>query len=637
MRPALLAGLLPLCQPLLPSNALAQAAAPSPLERIALATDSPLPDCPNPDLAERQKTDARLLALFAHGEVEDDALAPLDALYRGETGPSADYARIFTEELARDRLATLKRRHAALTRIDRCAVSPEMRISLAAYRTITERQLEALEPDLLALTGVRPFNHTHGLHVEFASIVAPGGNLAYDSEADYRRTLALYRTFPGMIDNAMTRLREGLDAGIVEPRSTISNMIGQIDAILADLEGDTPFLAPLEQFPETISQARRTELRLAYAQAVKTDIAPTYRRLRSFLADDYFPRARREEGLSALPGGARLYRHLIGRETTLDLDAADIHALGLSEVARIRGEMMAVAHELGSDAPLEIFFDQIREDPRFHPSSADQLANGFAEVARKVDEAAPRFFSQRPETPLDIAAYPAFSAPYMPGGSYSEAGSEDGTHGVFLYNTHDLAHRFLSGTTTLYLHEGIPGHHYQISLARENSHLPAFQRYEGNNAFVEGWALYAETLGYDMGLYADPLQHWGTLDDEMLRAMRLVVDTGLHAQGWSRDRAIAYMLANSGMGRLDAISEVDRYIAMPAQALSYKLGAITIQRLRAEAEERLGERFDIRAFHQQVLGSGALPLDVLSHKMHAWIAAEATAVPSRSTPKAKAR
>jgi uncharacterized protein (DUF885 family) len=226
-----------------------------------------------------------------------------------------------------------------------------------------------------------------------------------------------------------------------------------------------------------------------------------------------------------------------------------------------------------------------------------------------------------PGTPLAISPYPAFRERYEPGGSYYQGSADGQRPGMFYFNIYDLPSRFLTGMTTLYLHEAVPGHHLQISLAQENEDLPPFQRFDGNNAFVEGWALYAETLGYEMGLYDDPMQHWGTLDDEMLRAMRLVVDTGIHAMGWNREQAIQYMLDNSGMSRTDAVAEVERYIANPAQALSYKIGALTIQQLRKKAETELGSKFDIRDFHQQVLGSGALPLPILRGKIDGWIAA----------------
>ena len=248
------------------------------------------------------------------------------------------------------------------------------------------------------------------------------------------------------------------------------------------------------------------------------------------------------------------------------------------------------------------------------------MAAGYAEIRDRVNAQIPRFFARVPRTPLLVQPYPAYRERYEPGGSYNQGAADASRPGIFFYNTYDLPSRFLTGMTTLYLHEGVPGHHFQISLAQEDESLPPFQRFDGNTAFVEGWALYAETLGYDMGLYTDPMQHWGTLDDEILRAMRLVVDTGLHTQGWSRERAIDYMLANSGMSRTDATAEVERYIANPAQALAYKLGAMTIQRLRKKAEAALGARFDIRQFHEQVLGSGALPLPILEAKMDRWIA-----------------
>lgn len=322
-----------------------------------------------------------------------------------------------------------------------------------------------------------------------------------------------------------------------------------------------------------------------------------------------------------MPGGERLYRLLIRYHTTLDLDPAAVHALGVSEVARIKAEMERVKQDLGFTGALPLFFDHIRTDPRFHPRNEAELAAGFRAVGRKVDALAPRLFLHVPRTPLQIEPFPAiYRARFEAGGSYAQGSADGRQPGVFFFNSYDIRSRFLSGVATLYLHEGSPGHHFQISLAQENETLPDFQRFGGNTAYTEGWALYAETLGYEMGFYADPMQHWGTLDDEMLRAMRLVVDTGIHAKGWSRDQAVAYMLANSGMGRSDAEAEVDRYIANPGQALAYKIGALTIQRLRREAETQLGARFDIRQFHNQVLGSGALPMPVLESKVRDWIA-----------------
>ncbi len=472
-----------------------------------------------------------------------------------------------------------------------------------------------------ALTAVRPLNHFGGLQIEFPTLMAHNGAVAYETERDYRRALQLNAAFARVLDQAVARFRQGMAADVVESKLTVTRMIGQLDELIALGVDDSPFYSPVKQFPERMPVAVRAQLRAAYGAVLRDELLPAYRRLRAFLNDEYLPVARAQPGLSAIRGGSGLYRHLIERHTTLSLDPEEVHRLGLSEVARIQREMDGVRREMGFTGPLRAFFDHIRVDPRYHPTSKEQLARGFAAIAKAVDAEIPKYFLRRPRTPLVIQPFPEYREKYEAGGSYNQ-GSPDGTRpGVFFYNTYDLPSRFLTGMTTLYLHEAAPGHHFQISLAQENTSLPDFQRFGGNNAFVEGWALYAETLGYEMGFYKDPLQHWGTLDDEMLRAMRLVVDTGIHTQGWSREQAIDYMLANSGMGRTDATSEVERYIANPGQALSYKIGAMTIQRLRAKAEKALGGRFDIRQFHEQVLDSGALPLPVLEAKIDRWIAA----------------
>jgi uncharacterized protein (DUF885 family) len=577
---------------------------------IETATDAPA----------RLGEDEKLARVFADDGRREDTLDPLDALYRGAPVDPRTLGELYTDALDRRVLASAEQSLRALGQIDPARLTAENRISYAVFARAKREQAAWLQPDIRALTAVRPFNHFGGLHVEFSALMSREGALRYESDDDYRRSLALDAAFGQVIDNAIHRFRQGMASGVIETRLTVTNMIAQLDALTAQPIVQSPFYSPVQAFPDSVPEPRRTALRAAYAATIGETIYPAYARLRRFLADEYLPAARAPVGLSAMKGGATLYRRLIERETTLPLEPEAVHRLGLSEVARIQREMDGVRQEMGFKGSLRAFFDFIRTDPRFHPNSAQELADGFAAVARQVAAQVPRFFLTTPRTPLVIQPYPEFRAKYEAGASYNQGASDGSRPGVFYFNTYDLRSRFLTGMTTLYLHEGIPGHHFQISLAQENSRLPAFQRFDGNNAFVEGWALYAETLGYPMGLYTDSGQHWGTLDDEMLRAMRLVVDTGLHAKGWSREQAIAYMLANSGMGRSDATAEVERYIAIPGQALSYKIGALTIQRLRAKAEAALGEKFDIRQFHEQVLGSGALPLPVLEAKIDAWIA-----------------
>lgn len=573
-----------------------------------------------PVAGARQTEDARLFALLNSFARAQETLDPLGALARGDNGDPKALQRLFSDELVAAQRAELRRELAALARVDRARLSPERQLSYDAFQQQTREALGWLSPDIQVLTAVRPFNHFGGLHQDFPALIGPGGALPYRDERDYRRNLALLRAFPVVLDRAVARFRQGMASGVVETRLTTANMIAQLDEILARPAQDSIFAAPLVEMPEALPPARLALIRADWLDAVREEVLPAYRRLRQFLAEDYLPVARVAPGLAAMQGGSGLYRRLIVHHTTLTLEPEAVHALGLGEVARIQSEMELVKVQFGFRGTLPAFFNQIRTDARFHPKTTEELSAGYARVAQSVDAQLPRLFGRQPRGQMTIAAFPATRGKFEAGGSYA-LGSADGRRpGVFYFNTYDLESRFLSGVTTLYLHEGIPGHHFQTSLAQQNLSLPDFQRFGDNAAFVEGWALYAETLGYEMGLYKDPLQHWGTLDDEMLRAMRLVVDTGIHAKGWSRSQAVAYMLANSGMGRSDAEAEVDRYIANPGQALSYKIGALTIQRLRREAEAALGSRFDLKAFHEQVLGSGVLPLPVLETKVRRWIA-----------------
>ncbi len=581
---------------------------------------------PAPPLLVRAATatpataDARLMALFADDSRREDGLDPLGKLARGERVDPAQLALLHTDTLSRRRLASAQASLFTLGTIQRKQLSPERQISYDAFAHDKRTELAWRQPDMRAVAEVLPLNHFNGLHIELPTLLARGGPVAYLTEGDYRNGLALQQAIGTVFAQAILRMREGMASGIVPPRITVRNMIGQIDALLAQKVEDSPFYSPVTAFPATLPESTRAQLRADYANAISGMVYPAYRGLRTFLADEYLPAARETVGMAQMKGGAALYRLQIREHTSLPLDPAEVHRLGLAEVARIQQEMAEVQQRLGHSGPLPAFFDAIRSDPRFHPATAQELDEGYARVARQVDALVPQYFARVPKTRLLIEPYPAYREQYEPGGSYNQGSSDASRPGTFFYNTYDLPSRFLSGITTLYLHEGIPGHHFQVSLAQEDTSLPDFQRFGGNTAFVEGWALYAETLGYPMGLYADPMQHWGTLDDEMLRAMRLVVDTGLHTMGWSREQAIDYMLANSGMGRTDATAEVERYIAIPGQALAYKIGALAIQRLRANAEAALGSRFDIRAFHAQVLGSGALPLPVLEMKITRWIA-----------------
>ncbi|MCZ4342158.1 DUF885 domain-containing protein [Sphingomonadaceae bacterium G21617-S1] len=567
------------------------------------------------------QADARLLKLFADSDEASLRRNPINAIYRGDmrfADRLGDYVtnRYFAEERAAAR-ADLT----ALKRIERAKLTPTDQIAYDVFRWQTQLSLKSLSPELLAVTAVQPVDHFSGFHNNYPGFASGGGAAPFRTVEDYENNLKRHRDYVVMIDRWIERFREGMKTGVVEPRLVVNNMIDQIDMQLGQgVEGST-FYGPVKHFPEGISAADQARLQAETAAVIRDGIIPAYQRFRTFLKSEYLPVARDSVGLVGLKGGDRLYAYLIESNTTLPLKAEDVHQLGLSEVARITAEMEKIRAQVGYKGSLAEFFVYLRDDPKFQPESAAWLRDEYFRIGKRVDARIPEQFSLLPRSPLEIKAVEPYREKTEAGGSYQQ-GTPDGSRpGVFYYNTYDLKSRTTPGMETLYLHEGVPGHHFQISLAQENKALPAFMRFGGNTAFVEGWALYAETLWKDLGMETDPYQRFGGLSDEMLRAMRLVVDTGIHAKGWSRDQAIDYMLSHSNIGRTDATAEVERYIAIPGQALAYKIGALTILRLKARAQKELGPKFDPRAFHAQVLDSGALPMGVLEAKIDAWIKA----------------
>lgn len=571
--------------------------------------------------ATPQSEHDRLFAIFKDSDEASLHRNPLSALLRGDMRYADRLGDNISDAYFAAEKQAAERDQAALATIDRTRLTPTDAIAYDVFKFSTEDTLRGYGEELLRLTRVRPMNHFFGTHTFYPTFASGQGAAPFQTLVDYENNLKRHKDYVRYLDATILRWREGMGSGVVDTKLTVRNMIEQLDGQLKQTPAENNYLGPVRKFPDSIPADERTRLTAAYRAAYDGEIRPALTRVRDFLRTEYLPVAREGVGLLIMKGGPELYRHLVRSSTTLDIAPEEIHQLGLSEVARIRGEMDKVRREVGFKRDLAAFFEHLRTDPKFQPKSRQALTDAYYAVGKKVDAELPRFFSTMPKTRLEIRPYEPFREKFEAGGSY-ESGTPDGSRpGVFYFNAYDLPSRTTPGINTLYLHEGSPGHHFQISLAQENEALPSFMRFGGNTAYAEGWALYAETLGYDMGLFKDPYQRFGTLSDEMLRAMRLVVDTGLHAKGWTRDQAIAYMLANSNMGRTDATAEVERYIAIPGQALAYKLGSLTIQRLRAKAQGELGDRFDIRAFHDQVLNTGALPLAVLEQKIDRWIAA----------------
>ncbi len=571
--------------------------------------------------ADAASESAKLAALFRQSDEAQLARNPLFALFRGDMRYADQFGDYISDAYFAAEKAAIEADLKALAAIDRDRLSDGERISYDVFKWQREMDLKGHAPEIMAATVVRPVDHFNGVHIFVPELFSGKSAAPFRTVKDYEDNLKRLDGFVATLDGVLARLRQGLATGVVQPKLVSERMLRQFDGFVAGGVEEMPLMMPVRNFPDTVPEAERARLTDAYARAVGEKVLPAYARIRDFLRDDYLAAARGNEkpGLLSMPGGTALYSHLVASQTTTAMTPDEIHDLGLSEVRRIHGEMRAVMREVGFKGDLKAFFEHIRTDPKFKPESREALTQGYYDIGKRVDVALPKLFSTLPKTKLEIRPYPDFMEKDAAGGSY-QPGTPDGARpGIFYFNAYDLPSRTTPGMETLYLHEGAPGHHFQIALAQENEALPAFQRFGGNTAFVEGWALYAESLGRELGMFTDPYQYYGRLDDEMLRAMRLVVDTGLHHKGWSRQQAIDYMLANSSQGETDVVNEVDRYVAMPGQALAYKVGDLRIQAARKRAEKALGKRFDIRDFHEQVLMSGALPLEVLDQKIDRWI------------------
>lgn len=558
----------------------------------------------------------QLRALLEASAAADLALDPLGEPGRARPPGVAVFVDPLTDDYAR-RLEAAKRRDLAeLARIDREALGPADGIAYDVFAYTTRQSLNLFDRGLFAVLRHAPLNPSFGLHIETPDFVS-GAGAPFATPADYEAGLARLEGFAGYLANVIERLREGVVAGQVQPRVIVENILAQVDAMLALPVRATPFYAAIDKLPADFSPSTRERFARAYEAAIAGQVLPGYRRWKEYLTRKYLPRASADPGRWAMRGGATLYAAELAQHTTTTMSADAIHALGLAEVARIRSAMEEVRGTIGFNGDLAQMFEHVRTDPRFYCKTPNELLARFATIEARIWPAIPKLFHDRPRAPFRVAALPALGD--QRGTGYYRPGPADGvTPGTLFFNMSMLGTRPIPTLETLTLHEGIPGHHFQITLAREAEALPSLLRYGSITAYSEGWGLYAESLGRELGLFTDPWQWFGHLDMEMLRAVRLVVDTGIHALRWSRARALAYMAANTSMASRDIAVEIDRYIAYPGQACAYKIGELTLARLRREAAATLGARFDIRDFHRQCLSTGALPLAVLEAKIGDW-------------------
>lgn len=518
------------------------------------------------------------------------------------------------EALERDFLARVQK-------FDRDALSGQHRLSRDVFVSDRELSLEGNRfPDWML-----PVNQ-FGSYGSFFAQLGSGQSLQpFTDVKQYDDFLARIARFAVLNDSAIASMREGIAAGVVQATPVVEKSIPQFAAHVVAKPEDSVFWGPITAMPKEFSDADRERLTAAYRAAITDSLVPAYAKMRDFLRDEYLPAAREGVGMMNLPQGKAWYAFKVRTQTTTDLTPEQIHQFGLAEVARILGEMNAVREQVGFKGDLPAFFEHLQNDDQFYFKTGEEALQAYRDVQKKINPLLPALFDIFPKADYEVRAVEAFRAASMAGGSYQPATPDGSRPGVFYLNVHDLKAQPNFLVETLSVHEASPGHHFQISIQQEVESLPPFRRFGGYTAYAEGWALYAESLGKEMGLFTDPYQWYGRLSDEQLRAMRLVVDTGLHYYGWSRQQAIDYMLANSSMAESDVVAEVERYIVIPGQALGYKVGQREIRTMRDEAEAALGEKFDVRAFHRQILVDGALPLGVLKTKIGEWVAAQKAA------------
>ena len=497
--------------------------------------------------------------------------------------------------------------------IDRAKLPESDLISYDLYRRDAEFSVESDQFPFELLQ----INQMGGVQQDVAQVIS---STTFKTIKDYEDLIARLNGVPVLIDQTIALLQKGLDQKFTPPQVTMRDVPQQVLNLIVKDPADSSMLKPFQEMSSLVPAAEQARLRQAATDAFTKKVEPAYQKLHDFLVANYLPGCRTTIGANKLPNGDKIYAFTTRRQTTTEMTPAQIHQIGLNEVKRIRSEMEKVITSTGFKGDFHAFTKYLLTDPKFYYADAESLLAGYRDIAKQIDPKLVEFFGILPRLPYGVRAVPAYAEKSQAGAYYEPGSLKAGRPGYFFANTYDLPGRPKWGMETLTLHEAVPGHHFQIAISQEAEDLPEFRKHGGYNAFSEGWALYAESLGYEMGFFKDPYQNFGHLADEMLRAIRLVVDTGLHSMDWSREQAIKYFEENSGSPPHDIEVEVDRYIVWPSQALGYKIGQLKIRELRSQAEKELGPKFDLRAFHDEVLKNGALPMSVLETHLKEWVA-----------------
>ena len=507
---------------------------------------------------------------------------------------------------------------ARLLEIDRDALSYQEQLSYDIFRIRHEQSLEGNQFPF----HLQPMNQFRLMTNFFVQLGSGSSMHPFKTVKNYDDWLSRSDDILTNMNVAMDNMKLGMQESVVQPRILMEKVVPQIEAHIVDSAEESNFWMPIADMPDDFSDADRERLTSAYRETIENKIVPAFERLNNFIGDEYLGATRETVGLGDQPNGDDWYQYMIKVRTTTDMSADEIHQIGLDEVARIHDEMRGVMADVGFEGDLKDFFEYTMADDQFFFDEPEQLIQGYRDMSDHIEELSKKLFDISPKTAFEVRRVEPFREASASGGSYS-SGTPDGSRpGIFYANAYDLRARPNWAMENLYLHEAIPGHHFQISLQRENEDLPEFRRFGGFTAYSEGWGLYAETLGKELGVYEDPYSYFGALNAELWRSIRLVVDTGLHAKGWSRQDVLDYMYANSAVAPARAISEAERFMAIPGQALAYKIGQLKIREIRDNAEERLGENFDVIAFHREILKDGPMPLSMLESKLDRWVDAQ---------------
>ena len=573
---------------------------------LSACATTPTP-APSPGAAAQQ--------LFADYWEQYLQLNPVEATYVGDARYNDRLPNFLSAEHRERERAFAQDWRARVAALDLAPLPAQDRLSAKILLRELDLKLESLRfPDHL-----QPVNQFYSTPNQLAQLGSGSSAQPFKTVQDYDNWLKRTQQIPGLFKQAIANMREGMVVGVVQPKVLMEKVLPQLDALISADPTQTLFYKPIKNLPADFSAADKQRLTAAYTAMIRDGLMPAYSGLRDFIRFEYLALSRPTVGLGALPQGKEWYAYQVRNSTTTDLAPEQIHQIGLDEVARIHGEMRTVIKQLRFKGDLQKFFKFLDTDKRFEFKSEEALLAHYNNLRGKVETGAQKLFAVQPKAAFEIRPVEAFRNKSAAGGSYQPP-SEDGTRaGIFYVNTYDLPSRKIWDAEDLFLHEAIPGHHFQIALQQELTDIPKFRRFGGQTAYIEGWALYAESLGKELGVYQDPYDYFGYLQNELWRAIRLVVDTGLHSKGWTRKQVIDYMLANSAQSETQAISEAERYMAIPGQALAYKIGELRIKALRAKAEKTLGAKFDIREFHREVLKDGSVPLDVLDAKIERWI------------------